>query len=75
MADLSIIFKDIETIKIQELKALIANKLPHDPLIVMGMPLGSYLQDLVLDDTTPDTSFDIAKLCILMLFRGQKKRY
>ena len=43
MADLSIIFKDIETIKIQELKALIANKLPHDPLVVMGMPLGSYL--------------------------------
>ncbi len=41
----------------------------------MGMPLGSYLQDLVLDDTTPDTSFDIAKLCILMLFRGQRKRY
>jgi len=44
--------------------------LQNEPLVVMGMPLGSYLQDLVLDDTTPDTSFDIAKLCILMLFRG-----
>jgi len=49
--------------------------LQNEPLVVMGMPLGSYLQDLVLDDTTPDTAFDIAKLCILMLFRGQRKRY
>ncbi len=41
----------------------------------MKLPLHSYLQDMVLDDARGENEYTIVKLCLLMLFKAQKKRY
>ena len=41
----------------------------------MNLPLHSYLQDMVLDNERSETDFTIVKLCLMMLFKAQKKRY
>ena len=39
------------------------------------MPLHTYLQDLVLDETKSDKDFEIVKICLMLIFAAQKKRY
>ena len=39
------------------------------------MPLHTYLSDLALDDQRPDNDYEIVKVCLLLIFSAQKKRY
>ena len=41
----------------------------------MNMPLHVYLQDLVLNENHSDEDFNIVKLCLMLLFKAQKRRY
>ncbi len=45
------------------------------PLQLLNLPLDTYLQDLVLDNERPENDYKIVQLCLLMLFKAQKKRY
>ena len=39
------------------------------------MPIHTYLSDLLLDETKSDKEYEIVKVCFMLIFSAQKKRY
>ena len=44
-------------------------------MYILNMPLHAYLSDLVIDDSKSDNDYEIVKVCLMLIFAAQKKRY
>lgn len=75
VADLSRYFGDIKDLSVPQFRSAIASKLQDNHLYLLNMPLHSYLSDLVMDDAKGDNEYEIVKVCFMLIFGAQKKRY
>lgn len=77
-------FKDVENIENKDLRSYFLSKVKHehDSYEILGVKLSDYLTSRLrdfdegdIDHSQLDTSLQVAKLCLLLLFRAQKSRY